>query len=80
MFAIYGVSGPIFQGTLEALSRMPPVMRRTPIASARRIEDDVTTEAATNGNEAAVARPSPPIRPCFRKASTVARSITPTRS
>ena len=55
MFAIYGVSGPIFQGTLEALSRMPPVMRRTPIASARRIEDDVTTEAATNGNEAAVA-------------------------
>ena len=55
MFAIYGVSGPIFQGTLEALSRMPPVMRRTPITSARRIEDDVTTEAATNGNEAAVA-------------------------
>ena len=55
MFAIYGVSGPIFQGTLEALSRMPTVMRRTPIASARRIEDDVTTEAATNGNEAAVA-------------------------
>ena len=28
MFAIYGISGPIFQGTLEALNRMPPIARR----------------------------------------------------
>ena len=34
MFAIYGVSGPIFQGTLEALSRMPPVVRRSSVTPA----------------------------------------------
>ena len=58
MFAIYGVSGPIFQGTLEALSRMPPVMRRTPVTAARRIADDVATESATAGSGAAGALPS----------------------
>jgi acetoin utilization protein AcuB len=30
MFAIYGISGPIFQGTLETLSQIPPVTRRGP--------------------------------------------------
>ncbi len=50
MFAIYGVSGPIFQGTLEALSRMPPVARRTPVTPARRISDNVEIESATVGN------------------------------
>ena len=55
MFAIYGVSGPIFQGTLEALSRMPPVMRRTPIAPPRRSEDEVTTEGPPNGTKPAAA-------------------------
>ena len=28
MFSIYGISGPVFQGTLETLSRLPPVARR----------------------------------------------------
>lgn len=55
MFAIYGVSGPIFQGTLEAMSRMPPVVRRTPVNAARRIADDVATESATTGSAAAFA-------------------------
>ena len=55
MFAIYGVSGPIFQGTLEALSRMPPVMRRNPVTPARRIADDVAIESTTAENEAAIA-------------------------
>ena len=26
MFAIYGISGPIFQGTLENLGQVPPVL------------------------------------------------------
>ena len=47
MFAIYGVSGPVFQGTLEALSRMPPVARRTPVTPAQRISDNVEIESAT---------------------------------
>ena len=55
MFAIYGVSGPIFQGTLEALSRMPPVVRRSSVTPARRIADDVAIESATAGNETLVA-------------------------
>lgn len=55
MFAIYGVSGPIFQGTLEALSRMPPIVRRSSVTPARRIADDVAIESATAGNETLVA-------------------------
>lgn len=35
MFAIYGINGPIYQGTLEGLSRLPPVVRRRPIGGAR---------------------------------------------
>jgi CBS domain-containing protein len=31
MFSIYGLSGPVFHGTLEELGRMPQVMRRRPI-------------------------------------------------
>ncbi len=41
MFAIYGVSGPIFQGPLENLSRFPPVARRGPVTAARRVGDQV---------------------------------------
>ena len=55
MFAIYGVSGPIFQGTLEALSRMPLIVRRSSVTPARRIADDVVIESATAGNEPQVA-------------------------
>lgn len=35
MFAIYGINGPIYQGTLEGLSRLAPVVRRRPIGAAR---------------------------------------------
>jgi CBS domain-containing protein len=41
MFSIYGISGPIFQGTLESLSRLPPVVRRGPVTPLRRIGDQL---------------------------------------
>ena len=44
MFALYGISGPIFQGTLENLSRMPPVLRRGPVTAARRVSDQLETD------------------------------------
>ena len=46
MFAIYGISGPIFQGTLESLSRIPPVGRSGPVRAVRRIGDEVEVEAS----------------------------------
>ena len=55
MFAIYGVSGPIFQGTLENLNLVPPVVRRGPIIAARRIGDQLETSFVQEktGTEAA---------------------------
>ena len=44
MFAIYGISGPIFQGTLESLPRMPPVARRGAVGAVRRVGDQVEAE------------------------------------
>lgn len=41
MFAIYGLSGPVFQGTLEELSRMPPVVRRGLVTPVRRVGDQI---------------------------------------
>ena len=41
MFSLYGISGPIFHGTLETLPRMPPVNRRGPIIAARRVGDQI---------------------------------------
>jgi len=41
MFAIYGISGPIFQGTLENLGQVPPVLPSGPIM-ARGVSDQVT--------------------------------------
>ena len=41
MFSLYGISGPIFQGTLETLSRMPPVSPGRPVMAARRIGDQI---------------------------------------
>lgn len=38
MFALYGISGPTFQGPLEGLSRLPPVVARPPVVAARRVE------------------------------------------
>ncbi len=44
MFAIYGISGPIFQGSLENLEQVPPVLRGGPIM-ARRVGDQVNSAA-----------------------------------
>ena len=60
MFAIYGISGPIFQGTLENLSRLQPVVRRAPTTPIRRIGAEVEADvlagksipAATNSTNA----------------------------
>ena len=40
MFAVYGVSGPIFQGRLEDLGPLPPVERRGPATAIRRVGDE----------------------------------------
>jgi CBS domain-containing protein len=44
MFAIYGISGPIFQGTLESLPRLAPVARRGAVGAIRRVGDQVAVE------------------------------------
>ena len=44
MFAIYGISGPIFQGTLESLPRLPPVARRGAVGAVRRVGDQIEVE------------------------------------
>ena len=41
MFSIYGLSGPVFHGTLEELGRIPQVMRRGPVRAVRRIEGEL---------------------------------------
>ena len=40
MFAIYGISGPIYQGPLEDLGPLPPVARRGLATPIRRIGED----------------------------------------
>ena len=40
MFSIYGVQGPVFQGTLENLSRMPPVSAASATRRARAIQPE----------------------------------------
>ena len=50
MFSIYGISGPVFQGTLETLPRQPVVNRREPVLGVRRVGDrreDGTEELAS---------------------------------
>ena len=44
MFSVYGISGPIFQGPLESLSRLQPVMRPRPVIRVRRIGDQMETD------------------------------------
>jgi len=45
MFSIYGISGPVFQGTLETLPRVAAVTRRTPVFAARRVGDQIEARA-----------------------------------
>ena len=47
MFSIYGISGPVFQGTLETLPRVAAVTRRVPVLAARRVGDQL--EAGAEG-------------------------------
>lgn len=44
MFSLYGISGPVFQGTLESLPRLPPVTRRRPIAAVQRVAGQIEPE------------------------------------
>lgn len=46
MFAVYGISGPIFQGTLEQMSLLPPVRRARPVGRTRPIRDLDSAEIA----------------------------------
>lgn len=47
MFSLYGISGPVFQGTLESLPRLPPVTRRRPVAAVRRVAEQIEPEPGT---------------------------------
>lgn len=44
MFSLYGLSGPVFRGTLEELGRMPQVTRRRPVTAVARIGDEFRTQ------------------------------------
>ena len=44
MFSIYGLSGPVFHGTLEELARIPQVIRRGPVPSVERIGENFGTQ------------------------------------
>ena len=57
MFSLYGISGPIFQGPFEALSRLPPVVRRRPAGAVRRVDDSTATPPLTTAAPPA-ARPA----------------------
>lgn len=46
MFSIYGLSGPVFHGTLEELGQMPQVRRRRPVRAVERVGDDYATPRA----------------------------------
>ena len=59
MFSLYGISGPIFQGPFEALSRLPPVVRRRPIGAIRRVDESTTSATTAQSMPAS----SPAVRP-----------------
>lgn len=52
MFSIYGLSGPVFHGTLEELGRMPQVMRRRPVKAVERIGEDIRLPLTTTTPQA----------------------------
>lgn len=55
MFSIYGLSGPIFQGSLENLHQLQPVQRSRPVGAIRRIDDERPINA---GIESSATTPS----------------------
>jgi acetoin utilization protein AcuB len=44
MFSIYGLSGPVFHGTLEELGRIPQVTRSRPVRAIERVGDEFGTQ------------------------------------
>ena len=58
MFSLYGISGPLFHGTLETLPRLPPVTRRAPVIAARRIGDPIEQPPVNESIESAFAAPA----------------------
>lgn len=47
MFSIYGVSGPVFHGTLEALGRIPQVKRRGAVGVVERVGSELGVQLNT---------------------------------
>ena len=60
MFSIYGISGPLFQGTLENLHQIQPVARSRPVGAVRRISDETSIQT-----QAARVRQFASKNPCF---------------
>ena len=58
MFSIYGISGPLFHGTLETLPRTPPVNRRGPVIAVRRVGDQIEQTPAEEPMDSARAAPA----------------------
>lgn len=58
MFAVYGISGPLFQGSLENLNRLQPVMPRPPVVLARRVGDQLDFGVRPDEQAAQALRPS----------------------
>lgn len=59
MFSLYGLSGPIFQGTLESLGRFAPVAPRPPVTPLRRIGDQFEVAPTTEEGGGGGTRASP---------------------
>ena len=73
MFAIYGISGPIFQGTLEGLPRLPPVNRRGAVTAVRRVGEEVEI----GGFERAVAAAAAPATAAATQAVDAYQAVLP---
>lgn len=58
MFSLYGISGPIFQGTLEDLGRLPPIGQSRPVAAVRRIGEQPEVAPGQEAFAAAMTTPA----------------------
>ena len=70
MFAIYGISGPLFQGTLESLPRLPPVARRGAVGAVRRVGEQIEVEPFA-------APPTPGANPAAAQAARAYQAMLP---
>lgn len=62
MFSLYGMSGPIVQGTLESLARLPPIKRRGLVSPASRISSDESSSLDTLNTRVEHEKPSEAIQ------------------